>query len=308
MNAEKVITKFYRLFESLFFSNYFYGICAVALSVEASLQQHVPINSLFYFVMIFLITVLYYAYPYIRRTLIPTDNPRTNWYTQHYQFMRWNQIIITIAVAVVASLFCRRFGEILLDMPPVPWLLIFVFPLTASLYYGANFLYRTYSLRKIGWLKPFVIGFTWAGLVTVYPVLFHDIINQLTYEFRWAGVLLFVKNFMFISVLCIMFDIKDYTADYIARLKTFVVNMGLSRTIFYIVLPLSVLGLVSFVLYAETHEFNRVKLLLNVVPFLLLIIVAWSLRKRRSLLYYLCIVDGLMLAKAVFGSIAMKYF
>ena len=113
---------------------------------------------------------------------------------------------------------------------------------------------------------------------------------------------------MFISVLCIMFDIKDYTADYIARLKTFVVNMGLRRTIVYIVLPLSVLGLVSFVLYAETHKFNRIKLLLNVVPFLLLIIVAWSLRKRRSLLYYLCIVDGLMLAKAVFGSIAMKYF
>src|SRR6185369_10497465 len=105
MNAEKVITKFYRLFESLFFSNYFYGICAVALSVEASLQQHVPINSLFYFVMIFLITVLYYAYPYIRRTLIPTDNPRTNWYTQHYQFMRWNQIIITIALVVTAFLF-----------------------------------------------------------------------------------------------------------------------------------------------------------------------------------------------------------
>jgi len=222
--------------------------------------------------------------------------------------MRWNQIIITIILVVFIFICCGQFGTILLDSPVADLSLIFVFPVVAGLYYGANFLYGRYSLRKIGWLKPFVIGFTWAGLANIYPVLFYDVINHLSYQPNSIGVLLFIKNFMFISVLCIMFDIKDYSVDYVARLKTFVVRMGLSRTIRYLVLPLSVLGLVSFVFYAQTHEFNEVKLLLNVIPFLLLMAVAWSLRKRRSLLYYLCIVDGLMLTKAVCGWIAMKYF
>lgn len=308
METPKIITKFHRSFESLFFSNYFYGICAVALSIEASLQQRIPMNSILYFVMIFLITVLYYGYPYIQKAVTPTNNPRTNWYIRNYSLMCWNQIIITAILVITVFLFCRQFGEVLSDLSATDWSLIFVFPVAGALYYGANFFYRKFSLRKIGWLKPFVIGFTWAGLVTIYPVLFYKMVNHLDYQFRWASILLFIKNFMFISVLCIMFDIKDYTADYLARLKTLVVKMGSRKTIFYIVLPLSVLGLFSFVLYAETHQFNRVKLLLNVIPFLLLIAVAWSLRKRRSLLYYLCIVDGLMLAKAVFGCIAMKYF
>jgi hypothetical protein len=308
MNTKKIISGFQKLSESLFFSNYFYGICAVGLSVEACLQQRIRINSFSYFVMVFFITVLYYSYPYIRKTLVQTNNPRTNWYTRYYDMMRWNQIIITIILAVLFFMFCVQFGKPLLNTAAAHWPLIFVFPVVACLYYGANFLCKKYSLRKIGWLKPFVIGFAWAGLVTVYPAFFYNITNRVGYQFSWVGTLLFTKNFMFISVLCIMFDIKDYTVDYVARLKTFVVNLGLHRTIFYIVLPLSAAGLASFVLYAATHQFNPVKLLLNVIPFLLLIAVAWSLRKRRSLLYYLCIVDGLMLAKAVFGCLAMKYF
>jgi len=163
-------------------------------------------------------------------------------------------------------------------------------------------------LRKTGWLKPFIIGFAWAGFVTVYPVLFYDIINGLHYKFNSVAGLLFLKNLMFITILCIMFDIKDYAVDYINRLKTFVVQEGLRKTLFYILLPLSTIGLSSFIFYGIIRQFHFTKILLNVIPFLLLIIVIYSLHKRRSLLYYLTIVDGLMLVKAFCGIIAMMYF
>jgi hypothetical protein len=74
------------------------------------------------------------------------------------------------------------------------------------------------------------------------------------------------------------------------------------------VLPLALIGLVTFVYYAETHHFSRMKILLNVIPFVLLLAGALSLRKRRSLLYYLSVIDGLMLAKAICGIIAITYF
>jgi len=305
MNGSVIKTK--NLLEYIFFSNYFYGVCAVALSIEASLQQRFPLNGVLYFGLIFIITTLYYVYPYVRKTKL-SNNPRTNWYTRNYTLMRWHQVLFTIIIAMAATLFIIKYTYLIKEISPVQWILIMVFPTTGVFYYGLNFLLKGFTLRKIGWLKPFIIGFTWAGFVTVYPVLFHDIINGDEYDFNWVSGLLFLKNLMFIAVLCIMFDIKDYASDCLCSLKTFVVDHGLRKTIFKILLPLSVIGLVIFICYALLHQFHPVKIILNIIPFLLMIVVAYSLHKRRSLLYYLSIVDGLMLAKAICGTIAIKYF
>ncbi|HKO81737.1 MAG TPA: hypothetical protein VJU78_15135, partial [Chitinophagaceae bacterium] len=88
----------------------------------------------------------------------------------------------------------------------------------------------------------------------------------------------------------------------------FVVKIGLRKTIFYILLPLSVIGCCGFLYYAITHHFHTGKLLLNTIPFLLLIAAGFSLRRRRPLMYYLSVIDGLMIAKALCGIIAMVYF
>lgn len=308
MNKEHRTGWQYALPEYIFYGNYFYGICAVALSVEAALQQRFPLNGFGYFFIVFCVTVLYYTYPYVQKGPASSNNPRTNWYTRHYYFMLWNQIIITIILLVALVLFLWNYRQFVWSMSYQQWILLLIFPAVAGLYYGVNFLSRRYNLRNIGWLKPFVIGFTWAGLVTIYPVLFYAVIHKLEYGPDFIRTLLFVKNFMFITLLCIMFDIKDYRADYIRQLRTFVVKMGLRKTIFYILVPLTLLGLASFLTYAMTHGFSFMKTILNIIPFVLLILGAYSLRKRRSLLYYLTVIDGLMLVKAICGTIAMLYF
>ncbi|MFT3912122.1 MAG: hypothetical protein QM737_22035 [Ferruginibacter sp.] len=296
------------LAEFIFYSNYFYGICAIGLSIEATVQQRFPLNDLWYYFLVFITTVLYYTYPYIQKPGAITNNPRTNWYSKHYNLMRGNQVVITIILLISVILFLKDYWNEVWNMSLSNWLLLLIFPVVAAFYYGLDALTGKYNLRKIGWLKPFVIGFIWAGLVNIYPILYYDILNKLDYILTEQAILLFIKNFMFVTVLCIMFDIKDYSVDYINRLKTFVVKLGLRKTIFYILLPLSLLGLVSFIYYAEQHQFNQVKVLLNTIPFILLFAAAWSLRKRRSILYYLVVVDGLMLVKAICGSIAMVYF
>jgi hypothetical protein len=300
--------RYHPLLEYIFFGNYFYGLCAVALSIEATLQQRYPLNGWLYFFFVFISSVLYYSYPYILKQPLSSSNRRTNWYTEHYNVMRWNQIIITIILSVALIFFLKDYWNAVMNMPAVNWILIFVFPAVAALYYGINSLPGKYNLRKIGWLKPFIIGFTWAGLVNVYPVLFYDITHNRQYAPDLVGILLFIKNFMYITLLCIMFDVKDYSTDYVSRVKTFVVKLGLRKTISYILLPLTVLGLGTFIYYAVTHNFHPIKILLNIIPFALLFIVAWSMRRRRSIMYYLVVVDGLMLIKAICGSIAMIYF
>jgi hypothetical protein len=309
MNTKPILIKAIQLPAHFFFSNYFYGACAVALSMEASLQQQFLLNGFFYYFLVFIATVLYYTHPYIHKTTMPTTNPRTVWYNEHYQLMRWNQIIITIILLMALVIFLRIYVIEVLNMTTRQWMMFLVFPIVASLYYGGGRGIGKYNLRRIGWLKPFVIGFTWAGVITVYPGLFHCIIRGERYASGWIGVLLFIKNFMFITLLCILFDVKDFATDHLYRIRTFVVKLGIRKTIFSLLLPLALMGLATFIFYATTHQFNWMKVVLNIIPFLLLIVVAVSLlRRRRPLLYYLIVVDGLMLVKAVCGIIAMAYF
>jgi hypothetical protein len=290
----------------LFFGNYFYGICAVALSIEASLQQQVPLNNALFYIFIFCVTVLYYTRAYITEKKIGSGNPRTIWYWEHRNFIFQSQILLTgIAFVYPVDLIIRRF-EFIWTMPAFLWFAVLLFPVSAALYYGINHpLFSRYRLRNIGWLKPFLIGFVWAGLVTVYPLVTRGIEEQHVYRFTWPFIFLFTKNFMFITVLCIMFDIKDYAADHNRQLKTFVVKAGLRTTIFIILIPLCIVGLAAYLLYAQALNFSGTRILLNVIPFVMLLLVTFSMQRRKSIFYYLVVIDGLMLLKAVCGSVAM---
>jgi len=289
----------------IFYGNYFYGLCVVAQAIESTLMQGFSLNGWMYYCLAFITTVFYYNYPYVRKYPEEGTDPRTVWYKNHYRFVKWNQRFFMLILIVSLIAFLYQYQDSIQKANLMHWLLVFIFPLVAAMYYGLNVFSTKYNLRKVGWLKPFIIGFTWAGMVSVYPILFQDIIKEVPYHYNGIGALLFLKNLMYISVLAMMFDIKDYAADSKKQLNTFVVKLGLRKMIFYIFLPLPVLGLLTFLSYATLHHFHLLKMVLIMIPFFLLILAGLSLRKRRTLMYYLIVIDGLMVVKAAFGIVAM---
>jgi 4-hydroxybenzoate polyprenyltransferase len=296
----------YRLSELLFYGNYFYGICVVANCIETSMLRHIQLNNTAFYLLMFSATVLYYNYPYARNYSTTNGNARTLWHIRNKKLIQWNQIILTVVVAGLLASFLYQNYNAVFSMAPVNWLLLLMFPFIAALYYGANFFSRQYNIRSIGWLKPFIIGLIWAGLTNVYPELFNHILSNTPFEFTLQGTMLFAKNTMFIAMLAIMFDVKDYAADSRNQLSTFVVKIGLRKTIFYILIPLPILGLATFISYAVTHNFHIVSMILVMIPFLLLIVAALSFRKRRTLMYYLTVIDGLILLKALIDMVAVS--
>lgn len=230
------------------------------------------------------------------------------WYRTHSTFVRQSQHLLLGLIVFALTWILLRYGGELKHLSGRQLLLTVPFPLLGILYYGISTAGHRYSLRNIGWMKPFLIGFIWAGLVTVYPIVFAQLTQKVDLGFSLIQLLLFIKNFMFVTVLCIMFDIKDYATDANQQLKTFVVKAGLRHTIFYILIPLCIAGLGCFLLYGFTHGFSGMKIFLNAIPFLLAIAVAYSLHKRKSILYYLILIDGLMLVKALCGITAMLWF
>ncbi|MBL7726360.1 MAG: UbiA family prenyltransferase, partial [Dinghuibacter sp.] len=183
------------------------------------------------------------------------------------------------------------------------------FPLVALLYYGIdNNIFPGFNLRRIGWLKPFLIGWVWAGLVTLYPLVYAHLVQQQPFALTQPVLLFFLQNFLFVSVISVMFDIKDYAADSNRQLKTFVVRNGLRKTIFALLIPLSVAGWAVYFLFVLNNGASMVILLLSSVPFLFLVLMANSLSQRRTILFYLVVIDGLMLVKALCGIVSALYF
>lgn len=294
----------------IFYGNIFYGICAIALAFEGSLQQGFPINSTSFYLFIFCATVLYYLLAYLSEKSDGDEkNSRLNWYHVNRKSIITFGLILIIILFLISISIISNDRHTILPLTFFNGLLLSIFPITGLGYYGINHKAVTkVSLRNIGWLKPFIIGFCWAGIVTIYPVFYYCFEHHLNYQASALTTLLFINNFMFISMLSIMFDIKDYATDSNHLLKTFIVKMGLRKTIFFIIMPLSLLGLASSIFYGSTHQFSLQQMFLDSMPFIALIMVAWSMQRRKSIFYYLLVIDGLMLLKAICGIIAKVYF
>ena len=120
--------------------------------------------------------------------------------------------------------------------------------------------------------------------------------------------ILYLSNALFISMLAVLFDIKDYETDANKQMKTLVVRMGQTKTINWLLIPISSLVLLATVRYAFLHHFTGYQILLNTIPLILLISVSYQMHQRKSILYYLAIIDGLIVVKAACGIIATLLF
>ena len=254
-------SRFQQVAEFIFYGNYFYGICVVAIMLETAVQLKVS-DGLFVYCVAFVATVIFYNYPYARISSSPSSNPRTQWYVCHHAWVVKSQVALTAALVLSLVLLFVQHEEEIKHLGGMGWFLLLIFPVTGGMYYGSNFLSKRHNLRQIGPLKPFVIGFVWAGVANVYPILYHQLLHPAPYQLTLQAVLLFLKTLMFVAVLAILFDIKDHEADSKHQLNTLVVKFGLRKTIFYVVFPLTLLGLLTFLSYAVTHQFNLLKMAL----------------------------------------------
>ncbi len=298
-----------KIAEFIFFGNYFIGILAIALSLESAVQLRLPFNSITYYLLLFSSSVMYYTYAYSgplnTGKLI---NPRTEWYKRNARLIFWSQRILLIICITTGIIFlCKNYISID-ELPFKYWLVIIVMLLAALLYYGLlPMSFYKINLRNTGWLKAFTIGFVWACSVNLLSFIVLQIEKGFYATDEIFLVWLFIKNFMFCTVNAIMFDIKDYADDSNRQLKTFVVKYGLKKTISFILVPMILVGLLALLGFTIARHLGNVTIFFNLIPFILLLLVALSLQKPHKLFYYLVVIDGLILLKAICGIAGMQF-
>jgi len=292
-----------KLIRFIFFGNYFIGLLAIALTLEATLQLRVPFNTFTYYILIFCAPVVYYTHAYMGATRYSrSSNPRVAWFIKHQQLLRWSQRILSAtAVCAFLFLFIKHFSSIL-QLPWFYWAGVTFILVVAILYYGLLPAYFfNLNLRNTGWLKPFIIGFIWACTANVIPLVVLRIETGIEFPVSEFWLWLFVKNWMVCTVNAIMFDIKDYEIDANKERKTFVVQFGIHKTIFFILLPLLIIGMFSLLAFTSYEHLPVKQVTLNFIPFALTLLVAFSLNLKKPILYYLVVIDGLILFKATCG-------
>jgi 4-hydroxybenzoate polyprenyltransferase len=295
--------------KGFFYSNYFYGICSVALAIECSIQLGLPLNNPLYYILLFSATVLYYTHAYyieIRRNPVPL-NKRTAWYLSNKKRIEVSQLTFTALSGILLLLILNGLQPNFSKINAYSWIIFIFFLLLGAGYYKQLHLHwGKWGLRNNGLLKPLIIGLVWAGMVSYTPILFYDISypgsNKALEGVTW---LFFIQNWLFIAVLSILFDIKDYANDANNQLKTWVVKLGLKKTLKSIIFPISILSILSYWLIAFSQSFTIYRILFNSIPYVLLITVCLHMYQRKSILYYLAIIDGLMLVKAICGILGM---
>ena len=252
-------------------------------------------------------TVYYYNHSYLLESNDSAPNQRNIWVREHagqIKKIQWLLLAFIIGGGCY-QLYTLVPGIQLLE--PYDILYCCLIGLGAFLYYFDTKKYPWLNLRSYGILKPLVIGSIWAGVGVYAPFLYLKLSDQ-AYKGMAHMPILYISNALYISIIAVLFDIKDFESDANKQMKTLVVRMGLTKTINWIVLPMSALILIATLRYGYLHGFTGYQILLNTIPLILLISVSYQMHQRKSILYYLAIIDGLIVVKAACGLIATLLF
>jgi 4-hydroxybenzoate polyprenyltransferase len=297
------------LVKVIFFGNIFYGVIAVFMAIETNLLHGYGINQFPFYLLIFFGSWIYYTMIYVRSIHPASTNARVVWYRSNLPAIKKVLYVVLILVGIFLVILLAKNYRSFIHLNLLQWLLALSVPLVAALYTFHPPIIFTKKFRQIGWLKPFIVGFTWSGWVTVYPLLVyqmqhgHSLSNPV-----FPNLLFWLSNFIYITILAIIFDVKDYYSDVRHQLKTFPAQYGIHNTYRYILLPATLVNIAITIAFQVQQQFTFTQSFIQLIPFGILLVLVLLPQKDRSIFHYLVVIDGLMLLKAICGIISIQFF
>ncbi|QHL87865.1 hypothetical protein GU926_10650 [Nibribacter ruber] len=267
-----------KLLDFILFSNLFIAVCAAALVWETYMLSGMPI-SLRLGVMAFFATLFVYnadsLLPYKFNQDVPLT-PRMAWVQQNKLVL---MAMAAISVLCVFALYWTAAFELSF------WFMLHLM-VVAGLYSIPVLPDREgyIPLRDVPFLKVFLIAYVWSAITVQLPQM--EAGRDL---FATDSLILFVRRFLFIFALTLVFDIRDINKDKLTETVTFPGKWGIKRT-----KQLAMLSLLFFAILLPASINWQVRLALGLSAGGAAWVV-WQAREGRSYYYYLILADGMML-------------
>jgi len=155
---------------------------------------------------------------------------------------------------------------------------------------------QTAFTRRAGFLKTLLLAFTWMFVTAFLPLAQHQL------QFSSIGLLLLAKRFLFMLMICIIFDNRDVAVDKVHGLHSLATDLPPKTMQWLITAVFASLFTLNFFLGRHGVDSKQV-LALQVSALATLFVYFYSTKKRGYLFYYF-IVDGMMALMAALTTIA----
>lgn len=285
-SGNRIYSRLMQVLMSILYSSVFISLCAFALTIETYLLAELP-ASVPMAVFVFLATLFTYNLSSIqselRRRPMP-KNPNTWWHKHKRQLAILGLVSIVLAIAVYVYFGLRLNIWFVLHLAII------------SIGYTIPVLYRkrkVQPLRRVPLLKVFLIAYVWAVVTAMFPLM-----DAGVDVFAEKALLLFLRRFLFILALALLFDIRDYTYDRHTNTLTVPGLIGVKYTK---LLSLALLFIYAVIVSATEAGTTELALLASTGAAALVVLFSSELKPR---VYFLLLADGAMLLHAAFVYLA----
>lgn len=268
-----------KLLNFILFGSIFIALCAVAFCIETNIVFGVPLNHFSFYCFVFGATLTQYNLHYISKKVAVKDSERLSWSLDNKKIHI--VLLFTGILLILFSFFSfhlKHFG-ILIALGGIAFLYSFPF-----IPFG-----KKKRIKDYGILKIITLSLLWTLVTVWFPVNSMDVETNLF-------IFVFVKRFVFMFILCLLFDIRDIEIDSNEKINTLAVFIGKRKSYFLAYILLIVFIALSVVQYQYFPQsaFLPAMLLSAAATFVAIEIT----KKSNSDFVYLAGIDGMMLLQA----------
>lgn len=266
--------------EFLLFSSIFIASCAVAFCMETNIVLGVPFNHFSFYCFVFGATLAQYNLHYIAKKVAVKNSERLTWSLQNKNI----HLILLLAGAtlILYSFFSFHLKHyaILICLGGIAFLYSFPF-----LPFG-----KRRRIKDYGFLKIITLSLLWTLVTVWFPVNNMDVATP-------VFIFVFVKRFIFMFILCLLFDMRDIEIDSNQQINTLAVILGRKKSYLLAYILLIVFLILSFLQYQYYPQsaFIGAMLISAIATFFAIEIT----KKSNSDFVYLAGIDGMMLLQAL---------
>lgn len=265
---------FLKLTERLFLDEFFMiSLGAAALGMATLAQLQVPVSWDPVYLLLFSGTLVSYNW---HRVLGMTQSGKLQLKAKPFRYI---VLVFALLLMFVSIIFIKK-ATLLVLIPLAVVTLLYSLPLELPLWY--------FPLRKIPYLKVFLVAATWSVLTVWLPLA-----ERMNMHNPLQISLIFMERFFLLFPLCLLFDIRDIRRDRELGMKTLPVALSVKTSLW-----LSVLSAFIFWTMVVAQSFITMHFYPAILAGLIFILFTGSLlcakcKTHRN--YYVLFVDGLLL-------------
>jgi hypothetical protein len=276
-----------RLFHFILSHSFFIAFCAAALSFQTGQLIGIVLNGYLISFIFFGVLGGYNAYWLISRYSFSANHSlRSLFASASFSF-------IVLLSAILGMILCFTQLQFVLSNVVLSGILfgLYLLPILP--------LKQLEWIRKIGFLKTVLLSFTWAIITTLIPL------QVSMWSMGPLVSLVFLSRFLFMLLLCIIFDKRDAAVDKIRGLQS--LATAVEPIVLHLLFALIFTGYIGINYLMRGYGVATAQTVsLSLIGLISLIMYVVSLQKKGYLFYYFG-VDGLMFFSAFFTWLAGQY-